>query len=45
MLVNRMGRNPELTPALRERICELHAIEWRYNLGDRGGMHLEKNVK
>lgn len=30
LLLNRMGRSKELTPALRERICELHAIKWGY---------------
>lgn len=25
-----MARSKELTPAIRERICELHAINWGY---------------
>lgn len=25
-----MARSKELTPAIRERICELHAIGWGY---------------
>jgi hypothetical protein len=25
-----MARSKELTPAIRERICELHAIDWGY---------------
>jgi hypothetical protein len=30
LLLHTMARSNELTPALRERICELHAIGWGY---------------